>query len=245
MYFTYDGYRHLIKLLKKHRYEFSSYFSDQKTSTKCVVFRHDIDNDIEKAIRLAEIEHEEKVFSTFFVLLTSDFYNVFSSRNATFLRTILSLGHEIGLHFDEVRYPGLSIDELRGKIIFEANLLSDAIGREVKVVSMHRPSKMVIDSDLKIPGIVNSYSQAFFKDYKYLSDSRRRWREPVEDIIESEKYEKLHILTHAFWYNEQERDIHESLKTYVNHANMDRYLFLRDNIADIESIMEIGEVICE
>ena len=69
--------------------------------------------------------------------------------------------------------------------------------------------------------------------------------ERVEDIVESEKYERLHILTHAFWYSEQERDIHESLKAFVNHANMDRYLFLRDNIADIESIMKKEEVVCE
>ena len=51
--------------------------------------------------------------------------------------------------------------------------------------------------------MINSYGQTFFHDFKYLSDSRRRWREPVEEIIRSGTYDRLHILTHAFWYHKQ------------------------------------------
>lgn len=212
---------------------------------RCVILRHDIDNDIEKALKLAEIENAEGIFSTYFVLLTSDFYNVFSGKNGRMIKRISGLGHEIGLHFDEVRYPGSTLDELKEHIGREAHILSLAADADVKSVSMHRPSKEVLEADLLIPGMINSYSQTFFRQFKYLSDSRRHWREPVEEIICSEQYEKLHVLTHAFWYNETEKNINESVKAYVNRANKDRYLLVKENITDIASIMSEEEIVYE
>lgn len=156
----------------------------------------------------------------------------------------MGCGHTIGLHFDEVRYPEIAgdIGAIRHKILEEKKLLESAINSQVKVVSMHRPSKMVLDADLEIPGIINSYSQKFFREFKYLSDSRRRWRESVDKIIDTEKYNKLHILTHAFWYNEEEIDIHDSVLGFINGGNQKRYHFMKSNITDLDSIIKRREV---
>lgn len=110
-------------------------------------------------------------------------------------------------------------------------------------MSMHRPSKNILDADLKIPGIINSYGQILFKEFKYLSDSRRRWREPVDEIIASKEYNRLHILTHAFWYNNEEIDIHDSVSGFVNNGNLERYQWMESNITDISSIMKKTEII--
>lgn len=107
---------------------------------------------------------------------------------------------------------------------------------------MHRPSKLVLESDLKIDGLINSYGSTFFKEFKYLSDSRRRWREPAEEIIKSEEFNRLQILTHAFWYDEKECDIHDSVFQFINSANYERYQSMKENITDLESIM-IGKEI--
>ena len=243
MQFTYDAYRGLIQLLKNHGYLFATYAD--WNYCKCAIIRHDIDNDIEKALKLARIEKSEGVSSTYFVLLSSDFYNVFSLKNAQMLKNIASLGHDIGLHFDQMKYTGAKINELVELIAVEAQLLSSAIELPVKCVSMHRPSKDVLDADLVIPGLINSYGHEFFREFKYLSDSRRRWREPVEEIIKSEKYNRLHILTHAFWYNEKDIDIHMNVKSFVNHANIERFLSMKENIADMDSIMKVEEVVYE
>ena len=85
---------------------------------------------------------------------------------------------------------------------------------------------------------MNSYGQTFFHDFKYLSDSRCRWREPVLDIISKEEALRLHILTHAIWYNEQEETIAETLSKFITAANHERYLTEKDNITDLESILE-------
>lgn len=82
----------------------------------------------------------------------------------------------------------------------------------------------------------------FFHEFKYLSDSRRNWREPVVDIVKSGEYKRLHILTHAFWYETEEENQHDTIEKFVNNANRERYLQLKDNITDLESIMKWCEV---
>lgn len=242
MVFTYDGYRNLIEIIKENNYTISLY-DNWEFSPRCVVLRHDVDNDLEKAVALAQLEESVGVKSTFFILVSSDFYNVFSAKSCGLIRRIQDCGHAIGLHFDEERYPNISTaTDAISVIQKEADRLSEVIDKPVSVVSMHRPSKMMLESDLEIPGIINSYSQLFFKSFKYVSDSRRRWREPVEAIIASGKYDRLHILTHAIWYNDEEIDLHDSVCRFVNGGNMERYLAEQDNIKDLQSIMEISEV---
>ena len=243
MRFTYDAYRDMLRSLIDHGYAISSYLDWEKTS-RCAILRHDIDNDISKALDIARLEMSLGIKSTYFVLVTSDFYNIFSSLNEKLLQEIIACGHDIGLHFDEARYPDISTPkDISNHILEEAGVLSVATKKPVKTVSMHRPSKMMLESDLCIPGMINSYGHVFFNQFKYVSDSRRRWREPVEDIIASEKYDRLHILTHAIWYNNTEIDIHDSVCAFVNSGNMHRYKTMLSNITDLQTIMTEDEVL--
>lgn len=194
---------------------------------------------------MAEIEKRKGVNSTFFTLISSDFYNPFSANNTRYLKEIIACGHEIGLHFDEVKYKEATADEIKKLIAEEAWVLEKATGAPVRTVSMHRPSRAILDANLQVPGIINSYDHTYFEEFKYLSDSRRRWREPVEDIINEGRFNRLHILTHAFWYNEEEKDIGGSIREFVNCANEDRYYTMADNISDIAKIMSDQEVLHE
>lgn len=243
MKFTYDAYLHLLLLLRSHGYKCASYH-DWQARSRCVILRHDIDFDISRAMKFAELEVKAHWGSTYFVLLRSDAYNAFSAKNVDMLKRIMGYGHEIGLHFDEMSYPEEmgDADKIRQKILDEAAVLGQILGTQITCVSMHRPSKAILAADLQIPGMVNSYGQTFFHDFKYLSDSRRHWREPVEQIIESKAYERLHILTHAFWYNEMEKDMRGSLFDFVNRANDERYLMLKDNFTNLESVLSLGEI---
>lgn len=247
MEFTYASYRSLLGLLRENNYTFTDYhrYGEQP---RCVILRHDIDNSLSQALRLAEIEAEEGVKSTWFVLLRTDFYNPASAAAQKTLRRIRELGHEIGLHFDEIAYAGeggigsYATSTAAELIVHEAGILADICGCPITTVSMHRPSKETLEADLKIPGMVNSYGQTFFHDFKYLSDSRRRWREPVEEIIRGGEYDRLHILTHAFWYHEQEQDITESVGAFIRSANAERYERMMENITDLPSILPKEEL---
>lgn len=242
MDFTYQAYAELLDMLSAGGYAVCDYH-DYINSSRCVILRHDIDTSLDQAVRLAELEAEKGVKSTYFVLLRTDFYNPASQGNQEQLRRILALGHEIGLHFDEVAYGKvLTEDETRENIIKECGILSELLGTPVTTVSMHRPSKATLEANLEIPGIVNSYGKTFFHDFKYLSDSRRRWREPVLDIVRSGEYDRLHILTHAFWYHEQAQDITQTVGEFVRCANRERYAQMSENITDIQSILREDEV---
>ena len=242
MDFTYQAYADLLDMLSADGYVVCDYH-DYINSSRCVILRHDIDTSLDQAVRLAELEAEKGVKSTYFVLLRTDFYNPASQGNQEQLRRILALGHEIGLHFDEVAYGKvLTEEETRESIIKECGILSELLDTPVTTVSMHRPSKATLEANLEIPGIVNSYGKTFFHDFKYLSDSRRRWREPVLDIVRSGEYDRLHILTHAFWYHEQEETISQTVGGFVCGANRERYAQMAENITDIRSILREDEV---
>lgn len=242
MQFTYNAYENLINRLYEKGYAITNYY-DFQDKEKCAILRHDIDYDLKKALPFAELEADNNAKSTYFVLVTSDFYNIFSKESAAILEKIQNFGHEIGLHFDEVRYmtdeKKWDKEETIENIIKEAEILGNVIGKPVKSVSMHRPSKYTLESNLIIPGLVNSYGQEFFKNFKYVSDSRMRWREDINEIIDCGEYKKLHILTHAFWYSCIEETISEKINLFIEHAKYERKNTLNDNITDLSDLITV------
>ena len=236
MNFTFQAYKNLLNMLKRNGYEYADYLSNDNYE-QCVILRHDIDMSIDKALEFARIESSMGAKSTYFVLLGTHFYNIAERSNREKITEIRDLGHDIGLHFDELNYPEET--DIEPAIIEEAHIMEQLLGFQIRTVSMHRPSQKTLDANFHLNGeIVNSYSDKYFKSFKYLSDSRRRWRENVEDVIRSKAYPKLHILTHAFWYNKDELTLQESCKRFIITANDDRYNALADNITDLESIMK-------
>ncbi len=241
MQFTYDAYRSLLALLKTQGYVFTNYH-DHARHERCVILRHDIDYDLSASVRMAELEAQEGVRATYFVLLRTDFYNVASKEGRAALQRIHDLGHEIGLHFDELAYSDLEGEQVPRKIQEEVAILSHMTGLPITSISMHRPSQTTLTADYEFPLLVNSYSHTFFYGFKYLSDSRRRWREPVMEIVKAGTYDRLHILTHAFWYHDTEQSITQTVKDFVCSANHARYISLMDNITDLPSILQESEL---
>ncbi len=190
---------------------------------------------------MAELEENEGVRSTYFILISSDLYNVFSRESERRIQKIKSSGHEVGLHFDEAKYSFTDEASIRNAIMREINLMENMLNSEVKSISMHRPSKLTLEADYYFDNLVNSYGKKFFKKFKYVSDSRRNWRENIDDILSEGNYSKLHVLTHPFWYNDDTSDIKsigDALKLFINRGNIDRYEILKENITDIESVVD-------
>lgn len=241
MKFTTRAYIQLLELLRNNGYEFCFYDECEKIE-KSVILRHDIDLSIEKALDFAILEHQIGVKSTYFILLSTNFYNVFSKRTYDKIMQIISLGHDVGLHFDEKRYSIQTINEMEHYIQFETKLFNKLFNCPIKVVSMHRPSKFVLENDLQFDNIINSYSTKYFKGMKYLSDSRMHWRENPIAAIESGIYKKMHILTHPFWYSADEETMNFKLKNFLNQAKTERYEYLDDNITELSRVINRKEI---
>lgn len=232
MEFTYTEYCNLLALIKKNEYRISDYIpAEISNKSRNIILRHDIDVSLEKAVVFAELEANWGASSTYFILLTSEFYNPFSRASKMLLDEIKSMGHSIGLHFDETCYfenGQWDEDEMIGCILREKELLESIIEDDVSTVSMHRPSKKTLDADLRISGMENSYGKKYFRDIKYVSDSYHRWREDIYNIIGC--YDKIQLLTHPFWYNEMPRTRNESLYALIEDSRENTKCLIESNL---------------
>jgi hypothetical protein len=199
--------------------------------------RHDVDFSLDKAVQMAELENRIGICSTYFVLLSTNFYNVLASDSYDKVKEIMAFGHEVGLHFDEQKYEVKTPEDVQKRIMEEVYILSNILKYDVRVISMHRPSKKVLESDLQLNGVINSYSSDFFVRMKYLSDSRMHWRENVVDIIRSNKFDRLHILTHPFWYSSIEESMEGKLRAFLNEAIIERYDNMNANFRNLREII--------
>jgi len=240
MEFSYDAYTNMLMLLHENEYKFRLY-NDYKSHEKCVILRHDVDFSIEKALRIAELDAKNNAKSTFFVLLSTDFYNVSSRKNTKLIREMISLGHDIGLHFDEQKYRDC-VHDISQSVMTELHILSNVLDYQITTVSMHRPSEAFLAQNIHFDGALNVYSDRFFKKFKYVSDSRCRWHENVIDLIKGNKYSHLHILTHPFWYNKTAMQLSDICKSFLFSAVNERFTQMEENIRDFHEILERSDL---
>lgn len=232
MEFTFDAYKTLINLSLENGYKICSY-ENVDDHDRNIILRHDIDFSPNKALEIAKIEHEIGVKSTYFVLLSTEFYNVFSNESSGIFTEILGMGHQIGLHFDEQRYKTNSIEETKEHVYYEAEILGRALNTQINVVSMHRPSKFTLEASIELDGLINSYSHKYFKDMKYISDSRMYWREDPMTTVLNNQNNKIHILTHPFWYSDKVESVQDKLSKFLNEANTYRYNLIDKNFRNL------------
>lgn len=225
--FTHDGYRRFLRALKDAGYEFCDFGGGlarlkAAPQERIVFLRHDIDFDMGIAAQMARIEAEEGVRASYFFMLRTPHYNMFTAENQHHLKTVMDCGQHIGLHFDCAAYDDL---DTKGKIQYhcnlEAQMLSTLADRKVEVVSFHRPNDLVLssDADLTHP-LLHTYASFFFKDIYYCSDSRGVWR--YGHPLESEAFKSrkpLHILIHPIWWTKAARMPLEALADYLDHKD--------------------------
>jgi hypothetical protein len=244
MVFTYQAYEKVLETLMEQGYVFTDY-TEWKSVEKSVILRHDVDLSLQKAVEMSK--QEKRICNggkaTYFVLLATEFYNLASLQSRKNVDRILANGGQIGLHFDETQYEISTKEEMVHYVMHETELLSKILDYPVKTVSMHRPSKLFLESDMEFPGICNCYANCFFKEMKYVSDSRRRWREDVDAIVTGGQYERINLLTHPVWYNhEEEADLREALLRTMQDARLAYYDNLNENITDLPDVITRQEI---
>jgi hypothetical protein len=197
-----DGYRRLLRGLSAAQYKSASFASFEPDHAQ-VILRHDIDLSLELALRMAILEVEEQWISTYFVLLSTQFYNAASRKGRSALSEILSLGHEVGLHFDPAAYPNLtSLRDLEMAAALECSRLEEIILRPVTVTTVHRPAA-VNPGFLGMSGLFaerrHAYEPCFFSEPAYISDSAGDWAygHPLDHACISQRT-GMQLLTHPY-----------------------------------------------
>jgi len=207
-----------------------------------IFLRHDVDISLDKALKLAEIESKKNYHATYFILLTSPFYNALTHENLQKIRMIKELGHWVGLHYD-LSIKDMSNMEYCMDIMMQLGLLIQYtnIGTEGTAVTFHKPV-MGKDADIELVNLLNKeeiYCPNYDMRYKYISDSAQNWREDPYQVMSSEKY--VHINTHPIWYNDKSMTREECLLNMRHDLGADK-LVLKE-IRDInEYLIRINDV---
>jgi len=200
--FTEENYRELLRLAKQRR-TFESY--DTTVTEPHLLWRHDVDMSVHRALRLAEIEAEEGVRATYFFRLNSEFYNVLEREVADKARAILGLGHDLGLHFELAFWGQVETHEdLEAYIAWDRAVLERVLGAPAVAVSFHEPEwgdALRFDEPC-LAGLVNTYSSVLREKYAYASDSNGYWRYwSLPQALDSH-YDRVQVLTHPEWWTD-------------------------------------------
>ncbi len=176
---------------------------DVPESGSFVILRHDVDYSVLKAREMAVFEHGMGIRSTYFLLLTSPYYNLLAEDNLRAARDIAAMGHEIGFHYDTDGFAGVDHDAQCAKVIELARFLSTAVGTPVTSIAQHNPSLTRVR--IRVPGYVDAYSDRFFREIAYVSDSRRLFGTPDLQAF-FKQHEKSQLLIHPLWWHDEEKD---------------------------------------
>jgi len=91
--FTTERYQALLELALTNYVP--SDFHGYAAAEKCFIVRHDVDFSLNRAVALAEIEHELGISAPYLVDPHSMFYNLAEKSQVALLRRILQLGHSL------------------------------------------------------------------------------------------------------------------------------------------------------
>lgn len=205
--FTYEEYVDLLNEIEARGYEFASYGEPVEDGE--VLLRHDVDWSPQRALRMAELEADNGVRSTYFFLLSSPFYNALNEGPREIIDRITSLGHRVGLHFSTHQYWSSEPEdeELEAAVAREREILSSVVEEEVAAVSFHIPPDWVLKRSYD--GFLSTYEERFFTAIEYRGDSNQRWR--WGRPFAGEFPDRLQILVHPGLWADTDQSFAERL----------------------------------
>ena len=196
---------------------------------KFIILRHDVEFSPKRAYDLAVVESKYSIFSTFFFQISNNAYNILSEKNKERIKEIMSMGHKVGLHFH--RQGSNDLEEIKQRIQYESDVMSYILHTKIDRFSFHRPSQLVLENEIRIPGMINAYAPLYFtftkgqtdvdftKGVKYIADSRNQWSylapytSPSPDFFEI--YPKVQILCHPYSWTEKGYETLYNLKSLI------------------------------
>ena len=190
MDFTIRKYRELVRAFVESGYRITTVrqYLETRPSGKVLVLRHDVDEQPQNALKMAEAEKELGVNATYY------FRRVSKSDHPDIIRKIAAMGHEIGYHYEDLT---LSEGDVPKAIeSFGRNLEYFRQYYPVKTVCMHGSSSSRFDNreiwnqvQLADYGLIGEPYLSFdFNQVYYLTDTGYAWdggKFAVRDKVDS------------------------------------------------------------
>jgi hypothetical protein len=219
--FTFRKYSELCEAMVNSEYVLltvEKYLTLKNKPARYIILRHDVDIKPERTLKIAQIEREFNICSTYYFRMTDEVYQ------PALITQIAGLGHEIGYHYEVMdKAKG---DYSKAIAIFGTELAELRKNHlNIKTICMHGNSRTRWDNrdlwkqyEFKEFGILGeAYLSIDFDDVAYFSDTARTWNpkykikdsygssegntiiNKTDDLIEliaAEKFPHLYILMH-------------------------------------------------
>jgi len=127
---TLNNYRSLCTAIKERQSDcrFISYLNSAKKGG-AIILRHDVDRKPKRALRMAKVESEVGILSTYFFRSTREAFR------PEIMKEIEGMGHEVGYHYEAlVKAKG---DYDKASVLFEKDLRSFREHVEVRTICSH------------------------------------------------------------------------------------------------------------
>ena len=190
MDFTLNKYKQLLLALQSAGFHFITFadYCKGNIPDKYVILRHDVDEMADNALKMAESEADLGIKATY------NFRIVKQSNKPEVIKKIVSLGHELGYHYEDLVFA--DGDYEKAIITFRNNLQYFRTYTSVETVCMHGSSTSKFDNrqmwtkfDLKNEKLLGEpYLSIDFNSVFYLTDTGYCWdgrKTAVRDVVES------------------------------------------------------------
>ena len=223
--FSYNEFKNLINMVQQNL-PIVDYKDVNDNTKKFCVLRHDIEFSIDRAYKLAKIEKELGVVSTYTVQVRNNTYNALSEKNIDLISKIKELGHHIGLHQNPP--SSMKLDTLKDYIMRDITILEDCYGFEIDRFAFHRPKKEYLNCYVELDNRINCYDKKFFHFFEdkpesleilYLADSNHKWKYGYPLDFDFSKINKLQLLTHPFSWSDSGGDNYGNFVTLIIERN--------------------------
>lgn len=254
-HFSLEIYAGILEKAKSLGYEFptvSELRAGAHSRNRFLLLRHDIDVSPRYALAMAKLEHQRGIRSSFYVLLHSLYYNPAAAPHWEALREIVSMGFEVGLHYETDFFENRGLDPLEG-VLHDVAALENILQIKIVSVSQHRPASSTFLQKLN-EHYVDAYNHDLMHNVRYISDSGFKWRgETLMALLGKE--DRIHALLHPVTWTFGDSDmtntyrraseeitseIHGSLEEFI--ASTNRYLSQRDQLDAARKAQYVSEV---
>lgn len=159
-----------------------------KPSQKTVILRHDVDSRPERALKMAKLEVDMGIHSTYYFRYTKSVFDT------TIIKKVSDMGHEVGYHYETLSKSHGNFGEAIELFEFELNEFRKIC--KINTISMHGSALSKYDNrvlwDAYNFGNYNIIGEAYLSvgtDFCYFSDTGRSWsqKNKIRDFVPNKK----------------------------------------------------------
>lgn len=180
--FTLKAYRNYLEALQHNGFcfvRFDQFFTSSELPSRMCIVRHDVDRKPKNALRMAVLESEIGIVSSYYFRMKKSSYNL------PVMKEIFMLNHEIGYHYETLSDTGGNKERAFELFIENLNLFRKNF--PIKTISMHGKPFSPYDNralwiderygklkkELNILGEL--YLDIDYSDIAYINDTGRNW----------------------------------------------------------------------